>query len=85
MRSIYEEIAHVYLRLNGFFISPNYVVEGGRSNEIDLLAYRPHGTKEYVKEYGVLPIDNDLFTMIKKALMKIPGKSITLILKKYTI
>ncbi|NPA98351.1 MAG: hypothetical protein GXO43_03135, partial [Crenarchaeota archaeon] len=48
MKSIYEEITHVYLRLNGFFISPNYVVEGERSNEIDILAYRPRGAKEYI-------------------------------------
>jgi len=64
-KSIYEDIAQVYLRLNNFFLTPNLVIELDRHPlEIDIIAYRPKGATEYLTSNRRLEIDKDFFNLL---------------------
>ena len=58
MKSLYEEIAHLYLRLNTFYTIHNLVLEGIKTREgnrtlnyeIDIIAYKPRRAQEKDRE-----------------------------------
>ena len=59
-----EKIAGTYLRLNGFFLLPQFTVfDGTRHNHIDLVALRAANSEERVDDV-VLPVDDQLFETV---------------------
>lgn len=56
-----EKIAATYLRLNGFFLLPQFTVfDGAQHNHIDLLGLRTAGSREVANGHA-LPVDGNLF------------------------
>ncbi len=81
-KSVYEELTCIYLRLNGFFLNPNYVLHRvgderhRRSYEVDILAYRPRGCVERIlrtdntQVHALFEPDNELFREIARRVPK---------------
>jgi len=66
-KSVYEEVASLYLRLNGFFQATNYVFEGSepiRGKEVDIIALRPMNSMEQWGNGQAYNPDKELFEKI---------------------
>ena len=70
LKSIYEELACLYLRLNGFLQHINYVLEttSGIAKEVDIIAYRPANAIEVDDKGNKLEPDHSLFNKIVEKL-----------------
>jgi len=87
LKSIYEELASLYLRLNGFLQHINYVIEtaNGIAKEVDIIAYRPAGAIEVDDSGKELELDNSLFNNILKKLNIKNSPNINTLIKNYSI
>jgi hypothetical protein len=60
-----EKIAGVYLRLNGFFLLPQFTLfDGQRHTHVDLLGLRSPGSMERCKDL-IFPLDDHLFEHVE--------------------
>jgi hypothetical protein len=74
-----EELAVWYLRLNGYFVIPNFIAHGRRSaqTDVDVLAVRFPHSEEYPDDVDVLQIPpgktDVVFAEVKRGLCAING------------